>query len=330
MMSRLFSCLVRLCLRITQALLWLLLFVGLALQFSIRDSVDALAVVFYMLPLPLLLCFALALAWWQYDRPRCSRFASALAVLIGLTWTTRSWCWNTAPAQSERLPQEVRVLFWNLGRPGKPGADLVDLVNAFQPDLIGCTEPMARNHKPDVAAWQKAFPAYQVRPPHQELLWMTRGEPQTERVGRLDGIGSYARLDLLLNNQSVPVVVADVWASPELPRTRQLRELLALVTERSNVLLLGDFNTPGESAHFDAFRRELTDAFEEAGRGLRETWFYGLPVLSLDHLWVGKDWQVIDARKVWSASSDHAALLIRLLPRDNATTSPPTAPAAGG
>lgn len=328
-MNRLPSCLAKLFLRTLQSVVWLLLIIGLALQFTIRDSVDDLAFAFYMLPMPLLLCLALLLSFWLRLCKRCYHLALVIAVIAGLTWTTRSWCWHAEPAQSQRLPHEVRVMFWNLGRPGQPNPDFIKLVNEFQPDIIGCTEPVARDRKPDVELWQKALPQYQVRPAHQELLWMTRSAPQNERTGWLHRIGSYARLDVPLDNKLVPVAIADVWAAPMTPRTEQIREALALIAGHSDALLLGDFNTPGESVHFDAFRRDMDDAFESGGRGLRETWFYSLPVLSLDHIWIGKDWQVLDARKVWSASSDHAAVLVRLLPSSPPTTNQSTAPGTG-
>lgn len=297
--------------------LWLLLLAGLILHFTVRDRVDEIAFLFYVLSMPVLLGISLLLGWGSRPETRCRKTAMFLSLVIVVTWCTRSWRWHAAPASAERQPGEVRVMFWNLSRPpgGAPFADFVKLVGEFEPDLIGCTEPAFKGQKIDAEVWQRALPGYRLGQPFQELLYYTRETPRNESSGMLNGIGSYVRAEMDLADRVAPLVVTDIWASPWIPRTQQLKEALALVADRPNALLIGDFNTPAESAHFDAFRKDLSDAFEMGGRGLRETWFYGLPMLSIDHVWVGRDWQVLDTRKVWSLDSDHAALLVRLLPR---------------
>lgn len=313
-----------------RTILWLLLIIGLLLHFTIRDRIDEIAFLFYVLPLPVLLCFALLLGWGSKSETRCRRTAMFLALVVIVAWSTRSWRWHEAPASVQRQPNEVRVMFWNLSRPPGPFADFVNLVNEFEPDVIGCTEPADKGEKTDITVWQQALPNYQARPPFKELIWFTRLAPRYESTGTLDSMGSYMHAELDLAGQVVPLVLADIWASPWIPRTKQLQEALAHVSGRPNALLIGDFNTPGESVHFDAYRQDLTDAFEVGGRGLRETWFYTLPVLSIDHIWIGRDWQVLDTRKIWSFDSDHAALLVRLVPRPTvATKDQSTGPGTG-
>ena len=330
-MLRFVSLLISGLVRAYRTVLWLMLLIGLGLHFTLRDSIDAIAFLFYFLSLPVLLCAALLLGLGSKAETRCRRTAMFLALVVMVAWCTRSWRWHPAPATTQRQPGEVRVMFWNLSRPPQPFADFITLVNEFDPDVIGCTEPADKGQRIDITPWQQALPNYQARPAFQELLWFTRVTPRHESTGRLDGIGSYMRAELDLGGQVVPLVLADVWASPWIPRTRQLSEALAQVAGRSNALLIGDFNTPGESVHFEAYRKDLADAFESGGRGLRETWFYGLPILSIDHVWVGQDWQVLDTRKVWSLDSDHAALLVRLVPRPATatTTDQSTGPGTG-
>jgi len=315
--------------RASRTAMWLLLVIGLTMHFTVRDGIDAIAFVFYILSMPVLLCLALLLGFGPQSGACSRRPAMIVALLVVVTWSTRSWRWHGVPPTAQRQLNEVRVMFWNLSRPTKPFDDFVNLVKEFQPDVIGCTEPADKGQRPDMAMWQQALPQYRAGPGYQEILWFTRTTPRHEKMGMLDSIGSFAHMEMDLAGQVVPVVIADVWASPWIPRTRQLHEAVAQVAGRSNALLLGDFNTPGESVHFDGYRRDLTDAFEAGGRGLRETWFYGLPVLSIDHVWAGRDWQVLNARKVWSLDSDHAALLVRLVPRTALTTGQSIHPGRG-
>jgi endonuclease/exonuclease/phosphatase (EEP) superfamily protein YafD len=169
---------------------------------------------------------------------------------------------------------------------------------------------------PVIADWQKLLPAYSARPSVDELIWFTRGQPLSEKTMKLDGVGAFADLLLSMNGKPVHVGVVDVWADPLHPRTNQIREVFNRVQNDTSAIVMGDFNTPADSVHFIPWRDAgFQDSFKEAGRGWRETWFYGLPILSLDHVWAGKDWRVIDCKKQWSLSSDHAALMVRLVPR---------------
>jgi endonuclease/exonuclease/phosphatase (EEP) superfamily protein YafD len=144
-------------------------------------------------------------------------------------------------------------------------------------------------------------------------LWLSRPASRHRARGKLDDIGAYARFEVNLPGGAFPVVVADVHPGLLRPRSRQLDEVLQHALGRTDAVLVGDFNTPLESVFLDAFRARFTSALEAAGTGFRETWPCGLPLLSLDQVWAGADWQVLEARKIWRLTgSDHAALYVRL------------------
>lgn len=295
--------------RLPRRLAWLLLLAGIALHLTVRDGIDRLAIVFYVLALPVLFLLACLLAVKQ----KCAR---VLALGLFVWWSVHSWCWHAKPPLTPRLPGEVRVLFWNLNRPDVPSERLKELVKGFDPDVIGCTEPSRKGRLPVMADWQALLPAYRAGPGINELMWFTRGTPLTEKTARLAGLGSFAEVQFSFQNKVLRVGFVDVWADPRLPRTAQLNDAFAHVGNDQDAIVIGDFNTPADSVHFNAWREAgFQDSFKEAGRGWRETWFYGLPVLSIDHVWAGRDWKVIDCQKKWSITSDHAALLVRMVPR---------------
>ncbi len=300
---------------IARRILWLCLCGGVLMQLSVRDSVDALSMIFYALPLPALLAVSSLLAVQKGAGRLPRRCAAATCLLLVSWWSVRSWQWHDKPASAARLPGEVRVLFWNLSRPPGPLDKLADFVRKFDPDFIGCTEPCDKGKRPDIAAWQALLPGYQARPSFDELIWFTRGAPISEQTGKLATLGSYADVRTILNGQPAHFILVDVWGDPRVARTGQVRQIYQMAQPDPRIILLGDFNTPSESAHFDNWRASLTDALEAQGRGWRETWFYHLPVLSLDHIWAGAEWKIIECEKTWSAKSDHAALMVRLSPR---------------
>lgn len=288
---------------------WLVLVCGVALHFTIRDRIDYVSTVFYALPLPLLGGLALALCAWR----RWRRGAAVMALLIFGVWFSRSWCWSEqAPAAVGAT--EFRALYWNLGRPTTPSAELIDIVTRLQPDVVGCGEPgnYFMQHAGD---YEKALPGYTCHLMPRGLFLLSRWPVKMVVRGKLDSLGAFASFDVSAPQGTVRVVLVDVWADPLLPRKRSLDESLAYAENKNNCLIMGDFNTPAESVWFQPYHARTQDAFAVAGRGLRETWFWRLPVLSLDHIWVGKSWRVISTEKLNRWSSDHAALFTRLTPR---------------
>jgi hypothetical protein len=209
------------------------------------------------------------------------------------------------------MADEVRVLFWNLCRPEEPFQPLIRMINELKPDLVSCVEP-GFNAAEHLAAYRAALPGYDVQFMPRGILWLSRLPSRYRDRGKLDGTEAYAIFEAELPGRTQRIVTVDVHADPKLPRTGQLRESLRFAGDDPRVILMGDFNTPSESVHYEAFRQHMNDALDTAGTGFRETWFWGLPLLSLDHIWLGKDWQILEARKIWTRSSGHAALFARM------------------
>ena len=285
---------------------WLILAAGLLLHLTIRDRVDYLSVVFYALPLPVLGGAAIVLCAWRKWR----RGAAAVALMILGVWFSRSWCWNEPKPAAAGAP-EFRALYWNLGRPKVPSQHLIDLVLRLQPDVVGCGEP-GKDFMLHGAAYEKALPGYTCHLMPRGILLLSRWPLKMRGRGRLDETGAFAYFDVSAPQGVVRLVLVDVWADPRRPRKRSLDEALSFAENDARCIIMGDFNTPLESVWLDPYRAQLQNAFESSGRGFRETWFWRLPLLSLDHVWVGKNWQLLEARKIHRSSSDHAAVFTRL------------------
>ncbi|MDB6118314.1 MAG: hypothetical protein JWO08_2095 [Verrucomicrobiaceae bacterium] len=286
--------------------LWFLVLTGILLHVTVRDRIDAFAVFFYMLPLPVLIGLTMAIVIIGRGR---RRRASLVAIGLSVAWLYRSFTWHPTELATQ---DDVRVLFWNLGHPIKPFRPLIRMIKELNPDIVACVEP-GPNAATDVEAYKAALPGYDCQAMPRGILWLSRRPSQYRARGRLDQIGAYAVFEAQINGRTQRVVTADVYAAPLLPRTGQLREILDYTQSDPKVIAMGDFNTPAESAHFDAYRQQqLQDALTTGGKGFRETWFWGLPLLSLDHIWLGKDWHVMEARKIWTFDTDHAAVFVRV------------------
>lgn len=302
--------------RILQTGGWLALALGLVLQLWLKDRHMALALVFYALPKPCLaglalLLFRLGKGWWRM-------MAAAAFVMISGWWVAASWSWGNvavaAPARIEagRTAEEVTILYWNLCRPRGLDRHAVELVDALKPDIAAFVEP-GSDAGGLLGEYEQRLPGYRAAWMPRGILWLSRLPSRHRARGKLDDMGAYARFEVNLPGGAFPMIVADVHPGLWRPRFQQLDEVLQHSLGRADAVLAGDFNTPLESVFFDPYRARFTNVLEDAGRGFRETWPCGLPLLSLDQVWAGADWQVLEARKIWQlAGSDHAALYVRL------------------
>ncbi len=288
---------------------WLLLAAGLLLQFGLKDRLPGLALLFYALPKPCLLALACVLALWPGATRRSRLGALSLAVALGLTWLDPRL--EPPPAVPPR-DDDLRLLVWNVARPQGPHNGLIELVRARQPHIVAVIEP--GRVQPDwLRAYEQALPGYRADWMPRGLLWLSRVPSRYRERGKLDGSGAYARFEVNGPWPTFPVVVADVFAHLLHSRRGQLQEVLAQAQDRSDALLVGDLNTPLESVFLEAWRARYRNVFEARPGGLAETWPLGLPLLSLDQVWVGPDWQVVGVEKLWRVrDSDHAALWVVL------------------
>jgi len=296
--------------RVLRMLAWLALLVGILLQLWLKDRQVAWALFFYAMPKPCLMAVALFLT---VISKRLQRMV-AVMVMIGLTlwWVITSWSWEPVPDEAGASKDEVTLLYWNLCRPHKLDQHAVDLVRELQPHIVAFVEP-GKEISPLLPSYEALLPGYSVAWMPRGILWMTRVPSRYRERGKLDGMGAYARFEVNGLGPTFPVVVADVTPNFFHSREQQLKEVLAQSQNRRNAILAGDFNTPLESIFFDAYRSRFANALEAGSKGFRETWPFGLPLLSIDQVWVGSDWKVIEARKIWwLTGSDHAAIFVRL------------------
>jgi hypothetical protein len=292
---------------------WGVLLLGLVLQFAIKDHLFGLRLLYYAMPKPCLLVLAVILFVWPKSGRKLRLAAGAVSLLLASTWMMSSWGRGPGPSLVRDESTEVRILFWNLSHPTGIHQGLVDLVREHQPHIATFVEPGRKDMEERCRVYESLLPGYQVSWMPRGILWVSRVESRYRDRGKLEGIGAYARFEVTGLGPAFPVVVADVHPHPLHWRKGQLADALSYAQGRPDALLMGDFNTPLESPLFKDYRAEFTNALEVAGQGFKETWPIGFPLLSLDQFWLGSDWEVLEAHKIWKLDhSDHAALLVTL------------------
>ena len=295
----------------------LVIVLGIVLHFSVRDRYPILDGLFYALPLPVLTAVAGLLWLLAGKQDRAKKLAGVVLLIFWVTWMTRSWTWNSAKAPSPQLAPEISILYWNLSRPLQPHAKLIETIRRFQPDFVGCGEsgPGYFRHKAD---YETALPGYQCQVIPGGMIFLARRTAELKNRSILENQGAFACFDLSAGSAPFRLVLTDIHSDPFKSRRNSIEKTLAQAQADANprCIVMGDFNTPLESVWFNPYREKLQHAFTSGSRGLRETWFFRLPILCLDHVWVGKGWKVLDCQKIQHSSSDHDGLLVRLQAAD--------------
>ncbi len=282
---------------------WLI--AGILLRVTrLRDGFDPLALVFYTTPWPVIAAglAVLALHAWRLRRWHAMRRYIIFTGAALFTWIALSWHSEPPPAQAPAL----RVALWNVARPAPsrlpPVAAWLKAQNA---DLIALAEG-------DVEGWAAHFPEHQVEYLKGEMICLVRGEVLERRHGSLDADSKYGLLRARVRGIEVTVLQADIFAGLLNSRRPALRRLGEIAHEHAGerLVVLGDFNTPRDSAHFDRWRRELTHAFEAAGRGIGETWPMPLPALTLDQIWSSASLPPVRCWLGWKLASDHRPMVV--------------------
>lgn len=250
---------------------------GLVLQLTIRDRWQLLAPVFYATPLPLCLGAFAAFAIWNWrKRKRLRLVAVALAILCLMLWLSRSSFWSDEEA-------DLRVAFWNVSDHREHFEVAFERLDEKSLDLLLLAEaPGIQTH--DLARER----GFEVRRLPKEMVVACRGRILDVKTERLPQWSIVHEIRCEIDGRDLRVVFADIGPRPNWPRGPALSRVLEIANAEPNTIVVGDLNTPVESVWIEPFREKFAFTGEVSGPGMRETWPWVLPVLTLDQIWVSK------------------------------------------
>lgn len=309
---------------------------GLVLRFTLRDSWQPLAPAFYALPLPVIaVAMFVVAAWWQWrHRKRKSPAARARravmgccaggVLVFGLWWAIT---WGNGDREKTDY-HDVTIAFWNAaGREDPHPMDhLVEWLRDSQVDVLALAEVS------DLSAevrrqYGEALPGYEVHRLGKGMALFCRGEAVELQRIQMANSSSAHLLRCRLKDESrasgdldLHVVVADIGSNPLYPRGDLLDDIFQLAGGEAGaaaegagrMVVVGDFNTPYESAFFDPYRQRFLHAWSESGDGYRETWPWFAPLLCIDHIWLSRELVPLATERKNFFQSDHSLIVTRV------------------
>lgn len=284
--------------------------VGVFLRLTLRDRIPYLSVVYYALPLPVLAVFAWTAATLLWRRCQVFRFASFVAVAVTVWFAALNFVWRGTAGS----PQAIRVAFWNVSRGAGGWDEVAEDLNRIDADLIGMVEAGRASDMQEF--WSANFPTHDVRALPGGMALLVKGDVLSHAVFPLSFGGVTTRVSVRCRGVEWIVWIVDVHSDPLMPRGPAMEALAELVTPDLGrpLLIMGDFNTPADSAAFDSFHTRMQHAFANAGTGYAATWPVPFPVLAIDHIWADRSLHLEEGEHRWSLHSDHRTVVVRIEP----------------
>ncbi len=278
-------------------ILRLVIAIALIIHFGFKDYFYWSSLIFYAFPLPVILGFSLLLIFLEVKLYR--GITIIISIIIAILWLSESYRFNNAYEESDK---GFEVVFWNAFH-SRNFQDAFEENNGL-PDVF----VMVESDSVDVEEISKNHPEY----------YFFKSETNISIFSKtvIEGINQVVSKNgtTVLNFKTSGISFYAVDLSPNLFnfRKHELEYILSQIKNEARTIVVGDFNTPLNSVHFKKFKEDFDHALYKKGRGFVETWFWNIPILSLDHIWVSKDLEALNANKIKTIKSDHCILSITI------------------
>ncbi|MFD2292518.1 endonuclease/exonuclease/phosphatase family protein [Mariniflexile gromovii] len=193
---------------------------------------------------------------------------------------------------------DFEIVFWNASRDS--GFEDAFNLNTGIPDMMVLVESKKNN----LEKLQLKYPKYFFYELRRGIYIFSKTQVNVVN----ETVSNYSTSVINFNSKGINFYVVDVTGSTDVPRNWELNFVNKLISKNQKTIVLGDFNLPFESKYLNKMKSEFNHAFNEKGNGFRETWFWNLPLLSLDHIWVSKDLEILKTQKINTFKSDHTML----------------------
>lgn len=325
---------------------------GLICRCTVRDRYGWSAPLFYATPpgvSVLLLIYTLATAWRRWRPAARAGVVLATFVLLAFLLKTQlnfpSSTYVASDTQSVALAgvRPIRVMFWNVNRLRWGAETIFEAIREYDPDIIGIVEGTGEERPRKL--WAERFPDYRAVAGGFGSVLLVRGTVSKVRLVRFLGKSGYvgvtvrpdgavalpARGDLdaaaaggepadgagEIAGRAKPEMIVwlvDVDSDPFTPRGETLRQLSARSADEHPDVIMGDFNTPLDSVWFNSFRSRFRNAAVERHRGFLASWPNPLPLMMIDHVWIGRRFRTLAAELSSRWPTDHRMVTVELVP----------------
>ena len=264
----------------------------ITLHFFIKESSYMASLYFYLFPLPIIILIILGLSIFLGKK---RKYNIVLATVLLIVWLGRSFRISFPQDINET---DIEVVFWNASR--ENGFDEAFMEHGSIPDVMALSESIENN----LGALQSKYPHFYFYKSNEEIIIFSKKPIIIEK----EETSKFGSTMISFTTHNIHFYAVDMTGSADVPRAWEFKFLNPLIKKSKNTVLLGDFNVPYESLFLHDIKHNFHHFFSRKGNGFRETWFYNIPLLSLDHIWVSKDLEIVKSEKINTLKSDHSMI----------------------
>ncbi len=267
----------------------------LTIHFFYKENSYQNSLLYYTFPLPIIILIVLFLA--IFLNKKLKKYNLLIAFILLVIWLGRSFKIHFSEDIKET---DLEVVFWNASH-NRDFDDAFNINNSI-PDVLVLVEDGVYN----LEDFKLKYPKYYF---HESIRGISIFSKTPLKI--LDEITSNHKTNIInFEVDGICFYAVDVSASMDVPRSWELSFVNEYIKIKEKTVLLGDFNIPFESKFLTNIKANFNHAFNKKGNGFRETWFWNIPLLSLDHIWVSKDLKILKTEKVNTWKSDHSMLKV--------------------
>ncbi len=263
----------------------------LSIHFIFKECSFKASVFYYAFPLPIIIGMVLILSIFITHKLR--KYNLLLAAVLMLIWLVQSFKIHIPKTITD---EDLEIVLWNASREN-------NLEDAFKindgiPDIL----VMVEHGSYKTNFFNDKYPNYHFYKSDAGISIFSKSPLKIIN----EASSKFNTNFIHFETSGVNFYAIDVHGSIDVPRSWELGFVNKLIKNTKHTVILGDFNIPYESKHFESIKVNFDHAFSKRGNGFKETWPWNIPLLSLDHIWASKDLKILKTKKVATFTSDHS------------------------
>jgi len=256
--------------------------------------------------MPILIGFGLFISLILLKDKKWFKLALGVTLLLIAHWLYSYYGFKTKPVSSENQ----HILFWNIdNRKFLPREAIREKITTYDPEIMTFSE-IKKLGMTEIKYLKEQFPQYQFRMLQGYMMLAVKGEIISIEYTKLKTISKFNLAKVIIDGNHRTLLIADIGVVRRYyNRWQDLEIILQHGLENNADMIYGDFNTPYESYHFNAYR-ESYKSFHDVNEGFAASWPKGLPLFELDQIWATPSITPISLKKFYFKDFSNHDMLI--------------------
>ncbi|MBP1838116.1 endonuclease/exonuclease/phosphatase family protein [Formosa algae] len=276
------------------------------IHFIIKDRFQPIVFIFNATPLLFIIAYGIFLSFIVRKHKIVLFTIIFINCLLGLFW------YNNYVFKTEDVKEDIAktrsILFWNISRPKHLPIDKIfEKAKTYNPEILVFVEAK-KIPQEDLIAFKNKYPLYDIQQLQSEMLIAVKGKINETAYKRISTGSNCNLVTATIRGEQVKILINDLFANPALSKKADFETIQSIIQTEQVNFIVGDFNTPYESAFFELFKSNF-ESFHAYNNGVSATWPSRLPILEIDHIWISKAWKPLILHKEFNEYSDHGLLI---------------------